>query len=490
MSCVRLLRQKTIWRVVDSERVRNPLGLSPGDVVLLRLNVDLGDGLSVPPAVAGRIRVSGLGETPATSRQVLPEWDRVCVAVDWGRNQQNQLVPPRLAKANRARDLEPCVAMAWEEHLEVVTAAQLMEDPKYAVIGIRKLSISNHAGLDGEAPPSPTDEAERGLHPLRRAEHGLHAPEDGDPPYHMEHGTPTSLLNEAVYQMRGHPWNTLTHQNTKANTWIAHRAASGNPSVQLIFERLRNWTANLHAESQLGNRQNALESIAEQAFQETDVTQFFHRQHAEENEEMQRSYMEDMHAKRALRHRLMGAVHTTHIVEDMADDPAYRCPTDEEWQQLIEHALCRKVTFEVAMRMQVYMCRDLELTITEAETALLVCAGGFDLGAPLCAEVTLHLVRSMEMSKVVDLGPCWVPSQFDDDEEGHNSRKLRDVLIDGVSYSNVRIVKHIDREFRGAQGRAKQSWDSLTDDIVGSIEELLPAELRAPRGVETGRLGL
>ena len=89
----------------------------------------------------------------------------------------------------------------------------------------------------------------------------------------------------------------------------------------------------------------------------------------------------------------------------------------QEWTQLVSKALGRPVTTEVAMRMQVEVCEKYGVTETEAETALHVCLGEVDLGAPLCSEVMLHLYRQAgvvrDHLREEELGPTWRPSQFD-----------------------------------------------------------------------------
>lgn len=452
------LRQRTVWRITDKETFRNPHGVRPGDLVLMRLEVDAGvsGGLAVPPGVAGDLRTSGMGEQPALGRKTLLEWDRVGVVVDWAQK-DGKLVPQHLT-AGLGVKMVPCVAIAMEETLEVWPLVEILEDPKYTVVAFRRVARSL-----AEAAAQGGDDAEQG-----RA-----MPQ-----------VPQDLLDEAVHRMVDHKWDQLEASSSFAASRRGlgtsfGRSVAQDFSLRRVFERLREWTSLLHARMQDEARaQGRVEAP------ETDVSRFFRSSGQEQPAELRRSAEEILDARTRVRRRLTGAVHATHAVEELAMS---RIPSEEEWTQLLSLALKRPMTREMAMRVQVQLCTQCEISVTEAETALLMCCGEFDLGAPLSAEVLLHLLRCAGVCRSdAELGGCWIPAQFDVEEtsfgealaealSGEDDGKvyLDDVLHPGMAFQQVEIVKHTLREWRNMQGRVVQGLDQIVD----SLEALLPREI-------------
>jgi len=202
---------------------------------------------------------------------------------------------------------------------------------------------------------------------------------------------------------------------------------------------------------------------------------------------------DEAHEDRAtiVRKKLLAAAQATRIAEQMI---AGRLPSPEEWAQLVSKALGgNEVPVDVAMRMQLELCDKWGMTVTEAETALHMACGEVDLGAPLCAEVCLHLYRQAGLCKTaVDIGDCWLPSQFDARElfeeievaaakaaaaisgEEHDSVAISDILKPSVTLGDLQIVKHAAREWRTMQGHVEQNLESILD----SAEMCLPQEFR------------
>ena len=172
------LQQHTAFALEDKEKtladVTRELGFQTkaGDIVLLRMNVDYHEGLPLPPSIASKMLTASLGENPAlaakvphvlchwffrvrirffrvtrvfASRQTLPNWDRVCLMVEWGRDKHGELAPPGRMQGTRT---EPCVVLAEEEELEVVPFVDVIASDRYEVIAVRHIEppLDEHPG--------------------------------------------------------------------------------------------------------------------------------------------------------------------------------------------------------------------------------------------------------------------------------------------------------------------------------------------------------
>jgi len=462
--------------------------METGDLVLLRMNTQL-SGIAMPPSVAAHAATALLGDNPALRRLDLPAWDRVCVLLMWGYNERGDLVPP--SQLQTLGSLVPCVAVAYTDCLQVHLLSDILEDSQYTVVGLRQLDPPLRETLEVNGDDIEANRAGR--------------------------TDWTSELSNAVWHMKGRLWTELARGRLKAD--LGRPALEHDNSIQVMFTRLRKYTACLH-EMALENKYAEAEAatIAAKVAAETktgaDSTveierkqpkkspavklKWFGRRNTsavepeppsdteeeEEEEQVDESLPNQNNrnlARLRLRSKLGKAIPRNPFVPSDGAGKPLPCAEAErrlieeeertlestwigcsntEWTQLVCRAMNKEVSDETAMSMQVSMCREWNLSIAEAETALLMVCGRFDLGAQLAAEVVLHLYRRAGLIQEQNLvGHFWTPSTFDPKVDAKGKDRIQKLLPQGRTFLEVEILRHEKIAQRSQNVRSQQRWE-------------------------------
>lgn len=440
--------------------------VATGDLILLRMTA-ITDGIALNPAVAAQSETALYGDQPAHRRMELPDWDRVCVVVEWGYNDRGKLVPP--AQLHSFGGLQPCVAIAYSDCLQVHTLSKIMKDPEFSVVAVRRFTPPLHDFTEEEEP----EDVEAGRRPRIDM---------------------AQQLNRAVQQMEGKLWTELSAASSRHNRKPhnskhtigrdGHDKPWQDSSLQEMFERLRSYTKFLHKDALQAKYVEAQAASLEHSAMELKLKEMKEKGWfsckkkdrrsssavaPELNEDTVDEFGELGGSGSALA-KLKVKKRFENMAVEARDSMLQDVDSEEDWRQLVEQALGRQVSTEDAMNMQLSICEEWQLSVPEAETALLMLCGRFDLGAQLSAEVVLHLYRRAGLfssDKVVDLEKFWSPSSFDPENHwdptglfGSNDR-MQDLLPPGRKLRNIEVLFHAQEARRTAAARATQRFDGI-----------------------------
>lgn len=429
--------------------------VATGDLVLLRLTANL-DGIELAPTVAAQTQTAIFGDQPAHRRVELPDWDRVGVVLEWGFNDRGKLVPP--SQLHNFTGLQPCVAIVYSDCVQVHQLSEILQDSRYTVIAVRRFRPPLHEAVDNSKDP---EDVEAGVRPkIDMAEQ----------------------LSQAVAQIEGKSWTELSAAavSSSARRHLRHKDKEGNDeispiqdsSLQMMFKRLRSYTQCLHKdalEAKYVEAQAAGMHVDQLALEEAqgktgdDKRRGWLSCGRQSNssvvaplEEVEAAEAEgDWHslAKLKVRRRFEDVLEKqqAHLLDIEH--------SDEDWRQLVSRALGKDIGMDTAMRMQFSICEQWGLTIAEAETAMMLLCGRFDIGAQLSAEVVLHFYRRAGIFDTdVDLGKFWSPTSFDPQNEG--SDRLQEVLQPGRKVGKVEVLVHKKKEQHTSVGRLEQRYEA------------------------------